>query len=68
MTKDKVTVIDGGRTPNLSAEAVRKMRTDLPVLVEYLQMTAELQKAKFDALRSQGFTEAQAIELSKSLF
>ena len=66
--KDNITVIDGGKTPNLTAEALREMRANMPLLLEHMAMMAELQRAKFDALKKQGFTDTQALDLCRSIF
>lgn len=66
--KDNIRVLDGGKTPNMTAESVRQLRSSLPALLEHMALMAKLQKAKFDALKSEGFTEAQALELSRTVF
>lgn len=65
---DNIRVLEGGKTPNMTAEAVRQMRANLPALLEHMALMAELQKSKFDALKSNGFTDAQALELCRSVF
>lgn len=65
---DNIRVLDGGKTPNMTAEAVRQLRANLPALMDHAVLVAELQRVKFDALKSQGFTDAQALELCKSVF
>lgn len=66
--RDKIKVLDGGATPNVTADAVRRLRAELPVLMEHMAMMAELQKAKFDALKRNGFSDDHALELCKSVF
>ena len=65
---DNIRVLEGGRTPNMTSEAVRQMWANLPALLEHTALMAELQKAKFDALTRNGFTDSQALELCKSVF
>lgn len=62
----KLTMIQGGNTPNEMKEAVRQLKSVMPDMIEHLILMAELTKVKYDALVQQGFTEAQALELSKS--
>ena len=44
------------------------LKSKLPLMKEYIFMVAELTRAKYNALLNEGFTEKQAIELSKALF
>lgn len=46
--------------------ALAELRDSLPIQIEYVVMTAQLTRAKFNALRKEGFTEAQAIELCRT--
>ena len=39
----------------------------LPLLAKYAVINAKLHKVKYDALIEQGFTEAQALELCKTV-
>ncbi|OGS95955.1 MAG: hypothetical protein A3K04_10020 [Gallionellales bacterium RBG_16_56_9] len=66
MSEKKVVAIAGGGTKNLTKEAVRMLNQNLPDMIEYAQLMAQLQKAKFDALKKQGFDDAQALELCKT--
>lgn len=67
MRKDNLRVLPGNATPSINKEQIRKMKEDLPLMKEYLQLAAELTKAKYEALKAQGFTPAEALELSKTL-
>ena len=66
--RENITVLEGGGKPNMTKDMVRKLRSELPVMIEYMAVMAELQRAKFDALKSQGFTDEQALELCKQVF
>ncbi len=67
MEKDNLTVLQGKGTPSLSKEALRKMREELPMILELYAITSIMTRAKFNELVREGFTEAQALELCKSL-
>jgi hypothetical protein len=49
------------------AQSVRTMRENMPALLELAEIQARLARAKFVALSKQGFTDAQALELCKSI-
>jgi hypothetical protein len=66
--KDNIHVLAGGGVKNGSAEAVRNLRANLPVLVEHVALMAALHRAKFNALKAEGFTDEQALELCRSVF
>lgn len=65
---ENIRVLEGGKTPNLTADALRQLRANRLALLEHVVLMAELQKAKFDALKSNGFTDAQALDLCKNVF
>ena len=66
--KDNLIVIDGGKTPNVTAEAVRLMDTNMPHLLEYMVMTAKLHRAKYVALKEAGFSNAEALMLCQRIY
>ena len=66
--KDNITVIRGGATPNPSADAMRSFAAEIPALLGHMRLMAQLHHAKFVALRTEGFSETQALELCKSVF
>lgn len=45
------------------AQNVKEMRENLPALMDYAILQAKLYRARFDALKAVGFTDAQALEL-----
>lgn len=67
MSDKKLTVLHGGNTKNPSKEATRLIRESMPDMIEYVSLMAQLHKAKFDALKTQGFTDEHALELCKSV-
>lgn len=52
--------------PSKLRESLADMREQMPALLEYVVMTAQLTRARYNALRKEGFTEKQAIELCRS--
>jgi hypothetical protein len=54
--------------PNEMAKAVGLMKENLPHILEYIAIGAQLSYTKFTALKEEGFTDEQAIELCKKLF
>lgn len=67
MSNDKITVLHGGATKNELKAAIRTMRDNLPDMIEHMNLMAQLHKAKFDALKEQGFSDEQALELCKQV-
>lgn len=63
MSKDNLTLLTG--PVDKQRAALEEMKRNLPVHIEFLKITAEMIRAKYLALVSQGFTEAQALELCK---
>lgn len=49
------------------AQNLLKAKEDIPMMMEAIAIQAQLTRAKFNALVSQGFTPEQALELSKTL-
>jgi len=62
-----LTPIDGGDKKNPSAEKVRQLKKDLPLLLELYITMAKLHRAKYISLRNEGFDEKQALELCKTI-
>ena len=53
--------------PHLSIEiALEQLQANMPIMVEYQQLVAKQMRARYVALITEGFTEAQAIELCKN--
>ena len=48
--------------------ALEEIKRTLPYMQEYFQIQAELHWKKFNALKEQGFTDEQALELTKSIY
>jgi len=65
--RDNLIPIDGDARKDKTAESLREFKAGLPWMTEHVALVAQLTRAKFLALREQGFTEAQAIELCKTL-
>ena len=52
------------KNPELKKVLVQAM-ADLPLLIEYMPTWARMQRVRYLALKEEGFTEAQAIEICK---
>lgn len=63
MDDDKIRSITGGATPNETAEALRRLRAEMPHMAERLEMMAQVTWIKFQALKKAGFNEVQALQL-----
>jgi len=60
--------INGGNKPNVMKEAIRNMTENLPMLIEHATLMAKLHRAKFLALKAEGFSDQEALELCKVVF
>lgn len=61
------TAIPGGATPDKVAESIRGLERQLPQLIAMQRTLAQLTRARYLALIDEGFSEAQALELSKKI-
>lgn len=61
-------VVKGGQNASELKKAVELLREGKEHLNEYLRIMAELHKAKYDALISEGFTPQEALVLCKDVF
>ena len=54
-------------TPKISEmeQLLVDFKSDLPVHLEFQELSAKVQKAKYDACIKEGFNEAEALELCK---
>jgi len=52
-------------TPHETRKALDEMRKNLPMLLEMQVLLAEMERAKYLALRLQGFSESQALKLCR---
>jgi outer membrane protein assembly factor BamD (BamD/ComL family) len=48
--------------------ALEELKRNLSISLEYQQVMAKLIRARYDGLRKEGFTEAQAIEIVKEMY
>lgn len=48
------------------AELVRNLRRNVPLFIEYTQLTAEVRRAKYTSLIAAGFTKEEALEMCKA--
>lgn len=64
---DKITpIFPGMKTEIPIDQAVANMKNELPALLEYIDLMAQLRRRKYKALISQGFDEKQALFLCDS--
>lgn len=61
--KDNLTLLTG--TIDKQRAALEEAKRNLETNIEFMKLLAQLTRAKYSALVSQGFTEAQALELCK---
>jgi hypothetical protein len=57
--------MEGVNSPSNMKETVRNFKNSIEIHIEYIILNAKLTRAKYLALLDEGFTEQQAIELSK---
>lgn len=62
-----IKTINGGGKPDALAESLRSLRKNLPLLIEYQELRAQLLHAAFENFKAQGFTDEQALELCKGM-
>lgn len=65
--KNKIKLITGNGNKNDFREAIRMMKEQMHDQLEFYKLTAKLHRAKYLALIDEGFTPAEALELSKIL-
>lgn len=66
--KKIVKLLHGGGSPNISRQIIEQALADLDNTTRYFhEVYAPLIRAKYEALLAQGFKEAEALELCKSL-
>lgn len=61
--KDNLTLLTG--PIDKQRAALEELKRSIPMHIEFLGIHAQFIRAKYVALVAQGFTEAQALELSK---
>jgi hypothetical protein len=60
-----VNVVDLNTPTSKLAVLIEQMRRDLPFLLESQVLSAQVTRAKYEALVAAGFTEQQALQLCK---
>lgn len=70
MSDDDKVIPIGGINPlkSVSSEAIETMKKEMSNTIELMKIMATLQRVKYEALRGEGFSPEQAIELSKDVF
>lgn len=63
MTDKLSLVTDFPKTINHLEQCNVEMKKNLPYLIEYAKLLAEMRKASYDAHMEQGFSEEQAMKL-----
>jgi hypothetical protein len=62
---DKPTIVDISPPPTKYAAAVAEFRDNLDLTLEHYRLISKVKWAQYNALKEEGFTEAQALELCK---
>lgn len=57
--------IAGGGKPDKMRDEIRKLQSNLDIILEAQNIVAQITRAKYVSLIEQGFTQAQALELCK---
>lgn len=65
--KTNLTLLPGGGKPDAAREALRELKAGLDAHLELQVVVARIQRSKYNALIDVGFTEAQALELCRSI-
>lgn len=65
---DKNINLMGANGVNKMAVNVEKMKNEMPFLIQYVQMVANLRKKSYDAHIKEGFTPEQALSLCNKTF
>jgi hypothetical protein len=66
--KNNIFMFPGAPPPDVASDVIKRMWADIPFLIQYFAVTARLTREKFDAMKKEGFSDEQAIELCKRLF
>lgn len=67
--KDKGTnlvALPGGGNTDALRDGVRLMKKNMELLIEYWAIDAKIKRAKFLSLKEAGFSDEQALELTKA--
>ena len=67
MSKENRVKLFSSKTLTEQEAALKKMKEQVPIMVEYYRVVAKLHREKFKALKEQGFTDAEALELCKDV-
>lgn len=68
MKEKPLKMIPGGGKVDEYKNLIKTVHEQLPDAIEHLRLIAKMTKAKYDALLKEGFSEEEALELSKTLF
>jgi len=68
--KDKTVndMIDNNEKMKEMKQTVDNMRANLPLFISHMALSATLHRAKYLALKEEGFNDQEALELCKKLF
>jgi hypothetical protein len=61
---DVLSLLQGGASADKWAEAKRQFEAAWPRELEIAAIVSRLSRARFDALKAQGFTDGQALQLT----